>query len=61
MLVDTTAESPVISEFSATNVDNKKVVKPHGQLLDEIFKEIAFFFPDEADGIPTFYVREKVA
>lgn len=61
MLVDKTADSPRILEASFTNVDNKRNVKPHGQLLDEILREMAFFFPDEKDGIPTFYVREKVA
>lgn len=61
MLVDKTTDKPVISEIGFTNVDNKRNVKPHGQLLDEILREMAFFFPDEEDGIPTYYVREKVA
>ena len=61
MLVTKTTDKPIISEIGFTNVDNKRNVKPHGQLLDEILREMAFFFPDEEDEIPTFYVREKVA
>lgn len=42
-------------------VDNKNEKKKEkGELLDEVLKAIALFFPDEEkDDIATFYVREK--
>lgn len=62
MLIDTSNGGYEIQEFALTNVNNKNKTKPHGQQLDEVLKEMAFFFPDvEKENCPAFFVREKAA
>ena len=49
----------ILSDIATVSVDNKRLTKPHGELLDDILKEMAFFFPEETGDVPVFYVREK--
>ena len=56
-LVTKTADGAALSGAATVCVDNKQNQKSHGQLLDDIMKEFAFFVP--ADGLPIWFVREK--
>ena len=51
--------SQCISELETMSVDNKAVTKEHGEILDDIFKALANFIPD--DNVPMYFIREKAA
>lgn len=62
MIVSTDEQGqPRFSDIQCSNVNNKTAAKPHGELLDDVLRAMAFFFPDKDDEIPTFYVCEKAA
>lgn len=46
-----------ITDFHTASLDNKKNVKPHGQLMDEIGKIFVNFIPETEEQI--YFVREK--
>ena len=50
-----------IKDLKTTSTDNKKDTKKcHGELLNDILRTMAFFFPDEEKiNIPVYYVKEK--
>lgn len=57
ILVTKNADGVDLSKATTVCVNNKQNQKTHGQLLDEIMKEFAFFCP--ADRVPIYFVREK--
>lgn len=62
LIMDTDKNNDVhVSGLRLTSVDNKNVTKPHGELLNDVLKAMAFFFPEENDPLPTFFVRETLA
>ena len=56
-LVTNTDGVLTFSEFKTISVDNKTKPKTHGQLLDEILKELSEFLPN--DDKELYLVREK--
>jgi len=47
----------MIGGFTTASVDNKKLTKSHGQLLDEIGRAFVNMIPE--DGTKIYFVREK--
>lgn len=49
-----------ILSVTTSCVDNKKTKKKHGEILNDIMLAMkSFFFDNEKDALPAFYVREK--
>ena len=55
--MEKTENNIILTQFDTTSLDNKKLTKPHGQLMDEIIGHFVKFIPNEC--IPLYFVREK--